>query len=294
MTINITAANIVVLYGDEAARHFVDLVKQWNKLLNADGWESLYFLIVSGHEPEYDQLTSEEYNRISQITTYLNINDQPLSTGDYSEIAWGLPNAGSPKLHLICAAGRENCTYDWLESFTQNVLKDEVHFTQFLLYDVLGRDSLPEEKDGMQRVLQIIQGQGHHDHMFLIGDTDDGGQRVDSDAMWNALYLSAVMNCADKLPLSTEAYSVGYSVLNANGTELKNLRLAAACSAVQERLQEGELSSADTIPALLPSGVADVAALEEWLKKAVCDAVRIARSDFGNAWITIRMDADLD
>ncbi len=294
MTINITAANIVVLYGDEAARHFVDLVEQWDKLLIADGWESLYFLIVSGHEPEYDQLTSEEYNRISPITTYLDIKDQPLSTSEYSEIAWRLPNAGSPKLHLICAAGCENCTYDWLESFTQNVLKDEVHFTQFLLYDVLGRDSLPEEKDGMQRVLQTIQGQGHHDHMFLIGDTDDGGQRVDSDAMWNALYLSAVMNCADKLPLSTEAYSVGYSVLNANGTELKNLRLAAACSAVQERLQEGELSSADAIPALLPSGVASVAALEEWLKKAVRDAVRIARSDFGNAWITIRMDADLD
>ncbi len=294
MTISTTAANIVVLYGDEAAKHFVDLVKQWDKLLNADGWASLYFLIVSNHKPEYNQLTPEEWNRVSPITTDLNINEQPLSTNEYSEIAWRLPNAGSPKLHLICAAGRENCTYDWLENFTQNVLKDDVHFTQFLLYYVLGRNSLPDEKDGMHRVLQTIRGQEHHDHVFLIGDTDEGGQKVNSDAMWNALYLSAVMNCADKLHLSTETYSVGYSVLNANGTELKNLRLAAACLAVQERLQEGALSSVDAISALLPSGVASVAALEEWLKKTVRESVRIARSDFGNAWITIRMDADLD
>ncbi|MDO4837288.1 MAG: hypothetical protein Q4B32_02725 [Clostridia bacterium] len=294
MTISTTAANIVVLYGDEAAKHFVDLVKQWDKLLNADGWASLYFLIVSSHDQEYNQLTQEEWNRVSPITTYLNINEQPLSTNEYAEIAWRLPNAGSPKLHLICAAGREHCTYDWLESFTQNVLKDDVHFTQFLLYYVLGRDSLPDEKNGMHRVLQTIQGQGHHDHVFLIGDTDDGGQKVNSDAMWNALYLSAVMNCADKLHLSTETYSVGYSVLNANGSELENLRLAASCLAVQERLQEGELSSAEAVPALLPSGVASVSALEEWLKKTVRESVRIAKSDFGNAWITIRMDADLD
>lgn len=294
MTISTAAANIVVLYGDEAAKHFEDLVKQWDKLLSADGWESLSFLIVSSHQPELNQLTEEEENRVGQITRWLDINEQPLSTNEYSEIAWELPNASSPKLHLICAAGHENCTYDWLESFTQNVLKDDVHFTQFLLYYVLGRDGLPDEMNGMQRVLQTIQGQGRHDHVFLIGDTDDGGQKVNGDAMWNALYLSAVMNCADKLHLSTETYSVGYSVLNANGTELENLRLAAACLAVQERLQEGELSSAEAIPALLPSGVASVAALEEWLKKTVRESVRIARSDFGNAWITIRMDADMD
>jgi len=80
MTISTAAANIVVLYGDEAAKHFEDLVKQWDKLLSADGWESLSFLIVSSHQPELNQLTKEEKNRVSQITSWLDINEQPLST----------------------------------------------------------------------------------------------------------------------------------------------------------------------------------------------------------------------
>ncbi len=293
MSISVSAANIVVLYGDEAAKHFVDLVKQWNKMLSPDSWNFLHFLIVSSQEPEHNQLTDEEWNRI-QGASYCNINEQALSANDYSTIAWRLPNAGSPNLHLICAAGSENCAYDWLESFTKNVLKDSVHFTQFLLYFMLKREGLPTEKDGMHRVLQTIKGQGHHDHVFLIGDMDEGGQQVDSDAIWNALYLSTVMNCAVGLHLSTETYSVGYSVLNANGTELKNLRLAAACRALQERLQEGELSHSEALPVLLPTEVTSIAALEDWLKKSVWESVHIAGDDFYNAWITIRMDENLD
>ena len=296
MAIHPTNANIIVLYGDEAAQHYVELVQHWGKMISANDWASLYFLIVANQQPDYTVLTAEEFAVVGRITTFRNINEEPLTTDQYAQIAWNLPQAGTPNLHLICASGNENCSYAWLEQFVQNVLRDNMHFTQFLLYYMLRLQSLPAEREGMQNVSRILreQGNGHHCNTFLIGDTDDGGTRVDEASCWNALYLSSVLNCAQRLPLTTNTYSLGYSVLNANGKELENIRLNAACSVLLERLAAGSFSQADALSVILPTGVTRVDGLRDWLTKYVNDHVQLAREDFYNAWITIRMNHDMD
>ena len=300
MNITVENTNVIVLYGDGAASRFSDMVNYWTQMISPTQWAHLHFVLASSEVPE---LNLEEPGRSlvnSKNTSFFRLKgsvdpeaaeNPPPDPETYHDMIYDQLESGEVKLHVICNAGRKPLEYEWIKQLVRSALAVEALNTTCLYYLMFGRHSAEEERTGMIGMLQELPGA-----TILLGDSNENGGRISQDDRAQAVDLAVLMNCAGELPISRGAYSLGYSALNANGSELRRVRESAACRALSEELKNPIVSliEADTQLKLLPDGLASIAGIRAWLEEYVREhGPQINLTAVRNAWITIRMNMEL-
>lgn len=292
--IHTTGANIIVFYGDDAVRHFAEMMNQWSGILDAQEWKSFYFILAAEHAPVLEELSEAACSYVNdENVIFYDLKNLAPSPKEYGTIVWKVLTGGQLRLHLICSGWKTELDYRWMREFCASVLADVTHTTLFILYLMLSRNGKEQEKESMLEWLEEIK--NVEAPCFFISDTDLNGSRVDEKNSWHATYLAVLLNCTGRVPLSRQPYSLGYSALNADGSELANLCRSEACSMILNMLQAGAISGTEARTLALPEGTQTGENLQEWLAEQMKQSVRHPKiSEMNNAWVTIRMSTELE
>ncbi len=290
MNISIVGTNVIVLYGDEAAGRYSDLINRWSGMIPTTQWNSFQFILIGTKMPR-PELNEDAISLVSNNNTRFYSMDGPVpDASSYHEIISDKIQQGYVHLHLVTDAGENTLSYEWLKNFIREALRNELT-TKCLYYLHFGRTTEPQERGEIISMLEEFPGIA-----FFVTDTQESGGKVSIEDRWHAVELAMLMNSGANLPLNRNAFSFGYSSLNANGSELRILRESAACTALREELNKSihSLNESGSYLQLLPQGARSVSDLRNWLEEKVKEQVRPPRSTaWRNAWITTRMNPDL-
>ena len=299
MNITVKDTNVIILFGDGAAGRFSDMVNRWTRMISSTQWSRFHFILASTEVPE---LNLEEPGRTlvnEKNTSFFRLQGKDLqNTGNpppdpatYHDMIYDQLESGNIKLHVICDTDGKTVDYEWIKEMIRSAMAVQVLSTTCLYYLMFSRHSTEEEQTGMISMLQELPGS-----TILVGDSNEFGGRIAQDDRVQAVELAVLMNSAGELPISRGAYSLGYSALNANGSELQRVNESAACRALSDELKKEivSLPEADTLLKLLPEGMSSIAGIRTWLEQYVREhTAQPNPTAIRNAWITIRMDIDL-
>ena len=289
-------ANIVVLYGDGAVSHFSELVNKWSRMISLAQWDEFQFFLVGPKAPvldldDYGKRAVDDRNTVFyKVTGSEPDDDTAPDTSTYHNLIFDKIKTGNVRLHVVYDSGEKEFSSAWLKEFVTAAKSIDVLETTCIYYCVFGINSPAEEREQM---LDLVRNPS--DSVFLLGNVNENGGRVTQEDRWQATILAILANSACLMPVGRGAYSLGYSALNANGSELSRLADSIAC-----RNLTGELSktvqtlTGDLELQLLPEDVNAVTGLRAWLTQKVKEKVpQIETNALRNAWITTRMNPDL-
>lgn len=305
MSMNLNCTNVVVLYGSKAAAHFIDMANHLAEILPSSAWDSIQFMLVTDERPNLarEDLRGRAASCIDDRNTVVYYLSEPVPTaGQFTMLIEDKIHNGNVAVHLMCNSGNDELDYTWLEEFCSNIRKDTIYMVELLYYFFVNMQTQAAERGKLIRLLQNCPGR-----MFMLTATNETGGKVSEADRWHAADLAMVLNGANQLPLRQEAFSVGYSTLNADGSELDKMCQSAVCSTLLDQLNDPlhTLSAADYRSMLLPKkgdleegkgmDVENVTQLREWLQLMLAESKhsRPSANAWKNVWTTIRMDKDL-
>ena len=299
MNITVKDTNVIVLFGDGAVSRFSDMVNNWTQMISSTQWSRIHFVLAASETPKLD-LEEPGRSLVNGKNTHFfrlegsdqgAAEDPPPDPSTYHDMIYDQLESGEVKLHIICDAGGKSIDYEWIKGLIRSALAVEVLSTTCLYYLMFGRHSMEKERTDIISMLNELPGAA-----ILVGDSNEHGGRIVQDERVQAVELAVLMNCAGELPISRGAYSLGYSALNASGSELRRVSESSACRALYDELEKPivSFSEADTQLKLLPEGMSSLAGARTWLEQYVRDhAPQMNATAVRNAWITIRMDMDM-
>ena len=294
MRLSASGTNVIVLYGDGAVARFSQLINRWSTMLMpASQWNELQFILVGSEMPKLALDPNAAALVNARNARFYRFGDPALSPMEYHNLIFDKVQTGNVIVHAICDSGEKEISYDWLRKLIQSAMAVNVLTTQVMYYLVIGRNSLASEQRELLELVNVQEGA-----VFFLGDMNESGGKVTNEDRWHACGLVVLMNCTGKLPVraGTSAYSLGYTALNANGAELIRLNESAACQAIMEELANPVTSNAQIVNQLnlLPDGAGSLQEIRTWLQEYISrNTPQINPTALKNAWITIRMDADL-
>lgn len=298
MTITITDSNIIVLYGDGAVARYSELVNRWSRLISSTQWDGFQFFLAASSTPELELEESAKRLVDNRNTVFYLVYpdgtaegaDPAPDTNTYHNIIFDKVKTGTVRLHVIVDTAGKDFRTEWLQQFVRSAMDVSVLTTTCFYYLLFDRNSFAGERERFADLLKAQEGT-----TFLLGDTNDAGGRVPAEDRMQATVLAVLMNSAGLLPVGSHTYSLGYSALNANGSELRRLAESTACRSIYEELGKTVDSlSGDIHLRLLPENVDSVAGLTDWLRSYVKENMRQPEPQaLRNAWVTIRMSAEL-
>ncbi len=294
MRLQTTDTNVVVLYGDGAIARFSEMVNRWGTMLMpASQWDSMQFILVGSEAPKLalEQNTAALVN--GRNARFFRFGDQALGPNDFHNLIYDKVRSGNVLIHAVCDSGEKEMSCDWLRKMIRSAMDVTALTTRVMYYLLIGRNSMASEQ---RELLQLIGAEPGP--VFLAGDVNATGGKVSEEDRWYAVGLAVLLNCTGNLPVwaGETAYSLGYTALNANGSELKRLGESAACRALIEELGHPVTSNAQIVNELdlLPDGVGSLQEIRGWLEEYIRrNTPQINPVALKNAWITIRMNPDL-
>ena len=294
MRLSATGTNVIVLYGDGAVARFSELINRWSAMLMpANQWNEMQFILVGSEMPKLSLDPNAAALVNARNARFYRFGDAALSPTEYHNLIFDKVRDGNVILHAICDSGEKEISYDWLRKLVRAAMAVNVLTTQVMYYMLIGRNSLASEQRELLELVDTQEGA-----VFFMGDMNESGGKVSDEDRWHACGLVVLMNCTGTLPVKagTTAYSLGYTALNANGSELKRLNESAACRAIMDELSHPVTSNAQIVNQLdlLPDGVNSLQEVRAWLLEYINqNTPQMNQLAVRNAWILIRMDEDL-
>ena len=298
MTITTKDTNVIILYGDGAATHFSELVNSWCRLIATSQWDSFQFILAGSKPPELklDEAAQKVVDNRNTIFFTIpaeendNQGDPVPDTATYHNIIFDKVKTGNVRLHVMYDSGEKKCSSVWLKNLIHSAVSVGALTTTCMYYLFFGRNSFAGEKEQLTDLLKATPGT-----TFMVGDTNETGGRVTNEDRLQAVILAILMNSAGLVPVSRGAYSLGYSALNANGSELRHLSESAACRIISEEISKTINSLTSELDLdLLPGDATSLTGIYSSLQKHVQENLpQMAASALKNAWVTIRMKSDL-
>lgn len=298
MTITTKDTNVVVMYGDGAVAHFSELVNSWCRLIAASQWDSFQFILAANEMPELKLDDAAQKVVDNRNTVFFRVladenaqdSDPVPDTPTYHNIIFDKVKTGNVRVHVVFDSGDKRISSAWLKDLIHSAVSVGALTTTCMYYLFFGRNSFAGEKEQLIDLLKAYPGT-----TFMLGDTNESGGRVPHEDRLQAAFLAILMNSAGLVPVGRGAYSLGYSALNANGSELRHLSESAACRTINEEIRKTVTSLTSELDLhLLPGETDSIAGIYSWLQKSVQENLpQPAPSALRNAWITIRMKADL-
>ena len=298
MTITTKDTNVVILYGDGAVAHFSDLVNSWCEMIAPSQWDSFQFFLAGSEMPELklDDTAQKVVGNSNTLFYRLAADedaegeDQAPDTATYHNIIFDKVKTGNVRLHIMYDSGEKKLSSAWLKDLIHTAVSVGALTTTCMYYLFFGRNSHAAEKAQLADLLKAFPGT-----TFMLGDTNESGGRVTQEDRLQAAVLAVLMNAAGLIPITHGAYSLGYSALNANGSELRHLSESAACRAITEEISKTVTSLTSELDLdLLPAGAESVSGIYSCLQRYVQENLpQLAPTALRNAWVTIRMNADL-
>ena len=291
MIITTKDTQVIVFFGDAAIPHFLEMIRCWSHMLSTGQWGVFHFFLIGSQRPtlKIEDQTAALIN--DSNTSFFSYESSVPDSVEYHDAIFDKVQTGNVILHVICDSGNQEIPYSWMKSFVQSAVSVEALTTTVMYYLFFGRKSEESVRTGMIDLLEAQPGAA-----FLLGDMNDSGGRVTTEDRWRAAELAVLLNSAGALPVREGAFSLGYSALNANGSELKRLNESAACRALREGLRQKirSMAEAQLQMQLLPEGLANLEGLQGWIRQQIEEHIpKIGGVALKNAWITIRMNPEL-
>ena len=293
MNVGVKDTNVIVLFGDGAVNMFPSLVERWCQILLPGQWKGFQFYLIASAPPEKSTLEQLDRRLVNnKNTVFYSYEDNAITSGEFYASIGDKIESGYVHLHLICDSAGGDAPYEWLKQTIRAVREIEVLNTDFTYYLILGSNHIPEEREDMISLLSELSG-----NTIFIGEENERGARVSVENRNSATILAILLNTASELLLQKgKSYSVGYSALNANGSELRRMRESKVCHTLIS-LFDSPISSVTEIGQLVdiwPEGIASAQGARDWLEKYTRERYnRPTSTAVKNAWITIRMNAEL-
>ena len=293
MNVSVKDTNVIILFGDGAVNMFPSLVERWCQILLPGQWKGFQFYLIASEPPAkgaLDQLDRRLVN--NKNTVFYTYDDDALTGGDFYASIGDKIETGFVHLHIVCDSAGKDIPYDWLKQAVRAVRDVEVLNTDYTFYLVVGSNHVPAERDNMVALLSETPGS-----TIFIGEENEVGGRVSTENRHSATILAILLNTTGELMLKRDtAYSVGYSALNANGSELRRMRESKVCRTLISLLGSPitSLTEIGQIVDIWPEGVNSAQSARVWLENYTREHyVRPSANALRNAWITVRMDPEL-
>ncbi len=293
MKINTNGTNVVILFGDDAVKGFPELVRCWSRMLSVHQWDSFQFILVGTAAPDPEDLEDLDKELVNDRNTrFFSFEDKAPDPVSFHNLIVDKISTGTVWLHAVCNCGTKEAPVSWVSELIRSAAAIEALTVHSIYYLLFGMNSLKPEREQLAELVQ-----GHPGSCFLLGDTNEKGGKVTREERWHAVSIAILMNSAGSLQVVNGVYSLGYSALNANGSELRRLCESAACNALLDELSR-PVDTLNALPGqlnLLPDGVSSVSDFHEWLSGYIAANVpQPSSAALKNAWITVRMDSGLE
>ena len=296
MSITTKDTNIIVLYGDGAVELYSQLVNRWSRMISSVQWRNLHFFLAASKMPELNLEDNVRTYVDDRNTSFYQVggedgtSEPAPDSSTYHNMIFDKVNTGNVRLHIVYDSNNGDYACEWLKTFIRSACSVGALTTTCMYYLFFGRNSFSKERERLADLLSVQPGT-----TFLLGDTNETGGRVPAEDRRQAAILAILMNAAGLIPVGRGAYSLGYSALNANGSELRRLSESAACRALKDELGKTiDSLSGDLVLQLLPDGVSSTTGIYSWLKQYVQENMpQPETAAIRNAWVTIRMDPEL-
>ncbi|MBR2661548.1 MAG: hypothetical protein IKE15_09125 [Clostridia bacterium] len=293
MNVSIKDTNVIILFGDGAVNMFPSLVERWCQILLPGQWKGFQFYLIASEPPAkgtLDQLDRRLVN--NKNTVFYTYDDAALTGGDFYASIGDKIETGFVHLHIVCDSAGKDISYDWLRHALKAVRDVEVLNTDYTFYLIVGSNHVPAERDNMVSLISETSGS-----TIFVGEENEYGGRVSTENRHSATILAILLNMTGELMLKRDAaYSIGYSALNANGSELRRMRESKVCHTLISLL-DSPITSVTEIGQIVdiwPEGVNSAQSARIWLENYTREHyTRPTAAALRNAWITIRMDSDL-
>lgn len=290
MFINVTEANVVILCGEEIVDHFSELANCLADRLVVNGtWDNLLFITASDNAPAL-RLNAHAKKKVNAGNTLAYYLDAPPDFNKIINMILDRVHNGNVNLHIVSSPDAT----DWCAVLRDQIARNNFWSFNCFYYFLLNINSSDSVRQAYVSLLDSTP-QNMAAHSFFLGNLNIIGGKVADSERWNALCLSLLMNCAGRFPLPAEVFSLGYSVLNADGNELENIRRNRACEVLIYALTPGTgvIGDAALRRLLLPKDVTSADKLRDYLQLQIAEHNKAARgkhaAQLRNAWITTRM-----
>ena len=293
MNVSIKDTNVIILFGDGAVKMFISLVERWGQILLPGQWKGFQFFLVASEPPEQDSFVHLDARLVNNKNTVFYAFGDPVPTGeDFYALIGDKIDSGYVHVHVVCDSEGKEAPYEWMMQSFKSLSGVGILNIDYTYYLIVGRNHTPSEREAMMALISDQPGS-----TVFIGEENEHGGRVSVENRYSATILTILLNAARELILKRElAYSIGYSALNANGSELRRMRESTVCRALIALLGKPvtSVTEASECVDIWPEGVTSFQNARTWLESYTRDhfqkptAVMIK-----NAWITVRMNPDL-
>jgi len=226
--------NAIILYGQDACNRFEGMVDYWTTILEPVVWNQFLFVLVSdGKLPE--PVVPRDVEEVLRRNTWLIRTDCTACPANITDAIRQRLIGGRALLQCVCAdfaqaqPGAHNavCLVDSIvQAFPQGVV-DTIYYL-LLQTDVQATIS-------QRNVFSVLQDHLNA-HIYLLSDMADDASTIDGAILWRAVFGEMLANSAYRRTLMNgQLYSLGYSSLNANDSELRNLRCQKAYEVVRRK-----------------------------------------------------------
>ena len=232
-----TYTNAVILYGQEACGRFESMIDYWTTMLDSAVWSQLLFILVSDDKQQEPKVPRdvEETLRRNCWTMRTDCTTCPSNIID--------------AIRLRLAGGKTlvHCIYsDFLAPNTAPsnavcLVDDIVHAFPQGVVDTIYYLILSTETQAVDTQRTMLKTLSDHPlaHIYLLSEMANDASTIDRAILWRAVFGEILAVSAQRRTLMNgRLYSLGHSSLNANDSELRNLRRQKANEVVWRKANQ--------------------------------------------------------
>ncbi len=220
-------ANAIVLFGQEACDRFGRLIHYWDAIQEPAAWDRFVFLLAAGSIRPPEQVPERLRETLRQSSYTLDAGCAVCP----EEVVRALrEKMAGAKVFLQCVVsglgkGQEDPRAPVL---LMRDLAGRFEKGTSTVFYLLLRDGEGEAAGAQRAFLEALKAAQEAElsaYPYLVSERARDDSAVPESALWRAVFHEMLANSAGRRALAKgQLYSLGYSVLNADDSELENLR----------------------------------------------------------------------
>lgn len=250
---SVSNVSAVFLFGQEACERYEQLIHYWHAILKPADWERLLFIQVTDTPVQPKGIPAGLMEPLSR-------NSYRLEPGASlpPQIAQALMSkmeGGQVMAHCVCSDLDRQGQQAVHPAVLMKSLGEYFSSGLKVIYYLMLKYSFGENIEGQRAFLTELAGvqpNGQGVNAYLVSKVASDFSLQKDSACWRALLHEVLINSASRRTLSEgKLYSLGYSVLNADDSELRNLRIYRMSQLAAQMVQR-DFSMAEALQIITP------------------------------------------
>ncbi len=232
-----TYANAVILYGQEACSRFESMIDYWTTMLDSAVWSQLLFILVSDEKQQTPKVPREVEETLRRNCWIMRTDCTTCPSNIIDAIRMRLVG-GKTLVHCIYS---DFLAPNAVPSNAVALVDDIVHAFPQGVVDTIYYLILNTEAQAVEPQRAMLKTLSYHPiaHVYLLSEMANDASTIDRTILWRAVFGEVLAVSAQRRTLMNgRLYSLGQASLNANDSELRNLRRQKANEVVRNKANQ--------------------------------------------------------